>query len=132
MSPDLSYVIGHEKGVGTNGNGPILLYDFWPVEIALFFPPLLCSFPFIPDIEFSVGGILSLFFVFLDFTIIIGFQLFLRHQFRIPYNNNEFELLVDKARNRMDFTSTPELWLYSSSKPVLIPLSWLFIKVIVL
>jgi hypothetical protein len=133
-SPDASYVIGHEKGVGVHGNGPILLYDFWPAELALLVPGLLCTFPLLPKAEFTPSGILSafVFVALIGLSIILGFQLYLRHRFRNLYSSAEFELLINKAKNRMGFSSTPELWLYPSSKSLLIPLSWFLTKAVIL
>jgi hypothetical protein len=134
LTPDSNYIIGHEKGAGKNGNAPILLWDFWPVELAFFIPILLWSYPFLPRFEFSIVGVIFviLMLILAGFTFLIGFHLLLRFRFRNSYYNTELELLINQAKSRMGYSSNCELWLYSSLKQILLPLSFPFFKVIVL
>ena len=134
MCPLAKYVIGHEKRVGREGNAPVLLWDLLPIELALFIPIVAWDFPFLPGFEFTVIGVIlvALMLIVIGLSIFAILQFILTIRFRNPYHNTELELLINKAKTRMGYSSNPEIWLYSSSKQILLPLSALLFKAIVL
>lgn len=138
MSSAEDYKIRSERGVGTEGNGPVLLYSLFPIMIAVLLLPITSiegfGFSSAPLIELSLVGIL--FWLVISFAIALSaqiiFQLVLRHRFRKPYAHAELEQIISKARSRMGFTKRIELWSYSSDKQVLIPLNGLISRAIII
>ena len=136
MCPNAGYKIGHEKGAGKNGNAPILLYDFLPMELALFVVPFVVGLAYFPTITipFTIAGILSWLaeIIFIAVAIQIAFQVVLRYRFRNPYTNSELEHLITRVQTHMGNSKNVELWEYSSIKPVLVPLSGILFRSLVI
>lgn len=136
MCPNADYKIGHEKGAGKNGNAPILLYDFFPMELAFFFVPFVVGVAYSSTlrIPFTITGVLSWLveIITIAVAIQITFQVVLRYRFRNPYSNSELEHLITRVQTHMGIFKNVELWEYSSIKPVLVPLSGILFRSLVI
>ena len=138
MSPAEDYKMRSEREVGTEGNGPVLLYSLLPIMISVVLLPISSIESFgirsVPLVELSLFGIF--FWLVISFAIALStqiiFQLVLRYRFRKPYAHAELEQIISKVRSRMGFTKRIELWSYSSDKQVLLPLNGLISRAILI
>lgn len=119
MSPDPQYTLGREIGVGTEGNAPIPLWQFWSPFIAL-------CLSFGPDAEFSfytmtlermIQWILVL--PIICVIVLLVFQWYVKRKYQTEFSNQRFEELIYQAKTRMRYTRDFEIWRLPQKKHIL-------------